>query len=98
MSSRTFKSRFTAAISASSIASATTSRTAPERASDIDLHYEGTKSLLTFDRAIFRDAGGRLSLTGTVGFPDRGPSPRFDIAVDATSYPIDRAMAAVNLK
>ncbi|HEX9163324.1 MAG TPA: translocation/assembly module TamB domain-containing protein [Thermoanaerobaculia bacterium] len=67
-------------------------------AADIDLHYDGTKSLLTFDRAIFSEAGGRLSLTGTLVFPDRGPSPQFDIAVDATNYPIDRAMAAVNLK
>ncbi|HEX7420165.1 MAG TPA: hypothetical protein VF505_09785, partial [Thermoanaerobaculia bacterium] len=67
-------------------------------ASDIDLHYSGVKSLLTFDRAIFTDAGGRLSLTGTVEFPDQGPSPRFDIGVDATNYPIDRAMAAVDLK
>ncbi len=66
--------------------------------SDLDLHYSGAQSLLTFDRAIFTDAGGRLALTGTVAFPDRGPSPRFDIGVDATNYSIDRAMAAVNLK
>jgi len=39
--------------------------------------------VLTFDRAIFTDAGGRLALTGTIAFPDRGPSPRFDIALDA---------------
>src|SRR5207245_1156260 len=37
-------------------------------------------------------------LTGTVEFPDRGPSPRFDIAVDAVNYPVDRAVSAVNLK
>jgi outer membrane protein assembly complex protein YaeT len=65
---------------------------------NIDLHYDGLKSVMTFDRAIFVEAGGRLSLTGTVTFPDRGPSPQFDIAVDATNYPIDRAMAAVSLK
>ena len=65
---------------------------------DIDLHYDGAKSTLRFDRAIFRDANGRLSLTGTVEFPDRGPSPRFDIAVDASNYPVDRAVATVNLK
>ena len=70
---------------------------APRR-SDIDLHYDGVRSLLTFDRAIFTDAGGQLSLTGTVAFPDQGPSPGFDIGVDAANYPIDRAMAAVNLK
>ncbi len=67
-------------------------------ASAIDLHYDGDKSVLTFDRAAFTNAGGRLSLAGAVGFPDRGPSPRFDIAVEATNYPIDRATAAVNLK
>jgi outer membrane protein assembly complex protein YaeT len=67
-------------------------------ASDIELRYDGDKSVLTFDRAIFSDAGGRLSLTGTVAFPDRGPSPLFDLGVDATNYPVDRAMAAVNLK
>ena len=67
-------------------------------ASDIDLRYSGAKSLMTFDRAIFTDAGGRMSLTGTVAFPDHGPSPRFDIGLEATNYPIDRAMAAVNLK
>ncbi|HYS56023.1 MAG TPA: translocation/assembly module TamB domain-containing protein [Thermoanaerobaculia bacterium] len=65
--------------------------------SDIDLHYDGVHSTLRFDRASFRE-GGRLSLTGTVAFPERGPSPRFDIAVDATNYPVDRAVSAVNLK
>lgn len=67
-------------------------------ASNIDLHYDGPKSVLTFDRATFTEEGGRLALTGTVAFPDRGPSPQFDIAVDATNYPIDRAMEAVSLK
>ncbi|HSP15428.1 MAG TPA: translocation/assembly module TamB domain-containing protein [Thermoanaerobaculia bacterium] len=67
-------------------------------AADIELRYHGAKSLMTFDRAIFSEEGGRLSLTGTVEFPDRGPSPRFDLGVDATNYPVDRAMAAVNLK
>lgn len=66
--------------------------------SDIDLHYDGTRSLLTFDRAVFRDANGRLTLTGTVAFPDRGPSPRFDLAIDAVNYPVDRAVATVELK
>ena len=65
---------------------------------DIDLHYDGPKSLLTFDRAVFRDGAARLTLTGTIAFPDQGPSPRFDLAVDAAGYPIDRAMATVNLK
>ncbi len=65
--------------------------------SDIDLRYDGPRSTLTFDRAIFTDGAGRLALTGTVAFPDRGPSPRFDIAVDATNYPVDRAIKAVGL-
>ena len=66
--------------------------------SDIDLKYDGAKSELTFERATFRDANGQLALTGTVAFPDRGPSPRFHLAVDAANYPVDRAMATVNLK
>ena len=64
----------------------------------IDLRYDGAKSVLTFDRAIFAQAGGRLSLTGTIAFPDRGPGPRFDLAAEATNFPVDLAMAAVNLK
>ncbi|MCU1347305.1 MAG: putative protein involved in outer rane biosis, partial [Acidobacteria bacterium] len=66
--------------------------------SAIDLHYDGVKSALTFDRAVFTDGNGRLALTGTVAFPDSGPSPRFDLAVDAANYPVDKAMATVNLK
>ncbi|HEY8131400.1 MAG TPA: translocation/assembly module TamB domain-containing protein [Thermoanaerobaculia bacterium] len=66
--------------------------------SDIDLHYDGARSTLKFDRALFREGNGRLTLTGTVEFPDKGPSPRFDIAVDAVNYPVDRAVATVNLK
>jgi outer membrane protein assembly complex protein YaeT len=66
--------------------------------SNIDLKYDGAKSVLTFERATFKDANGTLVLTGTVGFPDRGPSPVFDLAVDAVNYPIDKAMATVNLK
>lgn len=66
--------------------------------SDIELAYDGDKSVLTFDRTTFAEGGGHLALTGTAAFPDRGPGPRFDIAVDATDYPVDRAMAAVNLK
>lgn len=65
---------------------------------DIDLHYDGDRSVLTFDRAVFREGDGRLALSGTVSFPDRGPSPVFDLAVDATNYPVERAVAAVNLK
>lgn len=63
----------------------------------IDLRYDGPKSVLTFDRALFVDDGGRLALQGTVSFPDKGPGPRFDIAVDATNYPVDKAAQAVGL-
>lgn len=63
----------------------------------IDLSYDGPKSVLTFDRATFADDGGRLALKGTISFPDKGPSPRFDIAVDATNYPVDKAAEAVAL-
>ena len=66
--------------------------------SEIDLKYDGGRSVLTFERATFKDTNGTLVLTGTVAFPDRGPSPIFDLAVDAQNYPIDKAMATVNLK
>ncbi|MEO6487592.1 MAG: translocation/assembly module TamB domain-containing protein, partial [Thermoanaerobaculia bacterium] len=65
--------------------------------SAIDLRYEGRKSLLTFERAVFSDGEGRLILIGTAAFPDRGPSPLFDIAVEAINYPVDRAIQAVAL-
>jgi len=65
---------------------------------DIALRYDGKKSALTFDRAVFTNQGGRLALTGTVTFPDRGPSPQFDIAVEANGYPAQRAIDAVDLK
>ncbi|HEX2120199.1 MAG TPA: hypothetical protein VHL59_01025, partial [Thermoanaerobaculia bacterium] len=64
---------------------------------DIDLRYDGNRSTLTFERAVFRDAGGRLALTGTIAFPESGPGPRFDIAVDANGYPAQRAIDAVGL-
>lgn len=64
---------------------------------DIDLTYDGNRSLLTFERAAFADAGGRLSLTGTIVFPESGPGPRFDIAVEANGYPAQRAIDAVDL-
>ena len=64
---------------------------------DIALRYDGDASTLTFDRGIFVDAGGRLALTGTIVFPERGPGPRFDIAVDANGYPTQRAIDAVGL-
>ncbi len=65
---------------------------------DIDLRYDGDRSVMTFDRATFRDANGSLTLTGTVAFPDLGPSPVFDLAIDAANYPVEKAMATVSLK
>ena len=65
--------------------------------SSIDLRYDGVKSALVFDRAVFVDGNGRLALTGTIAFPESGPGPRFDIAVDASGYPTQRAIDAVDL-
>jgi outer membrane protein assembly factor BamA/autotransporter translocation and assembly factor TamB len=62
----------------------------------IDLRYDGNRSVLTFDRAVFNDAGGRLALEGTIGFPENG-DVRFDIAVEANAYPAQRAIDAVGL-
>ncbi|HUP46247.1 MAG TPA: hypothetical protein VM779_12120, partial [Thermoanaerobaculia bacterium] len=64
---------------------------------DIALRYDGPRSVLTFDRAVFSDGVGRLVLTGTVAFPDRGPSPRFDLVVEANNYPVERAVDAAGL-
>ncbi len=64
---------------------------------NIDLKYDGGKSILTFDRANFRLANGHLSFTGTVSFPDNA-AMKFDIAAEAENYPVDRAIKAVTLK
>jgi len=64
----------------------------------IDLTYDGAKGALNFKPAVFRDGNGTLALNGTISFPDRGPSPRFDLAVDATNYPVERALATIDLK
>jgi translocation and assembly module TamB len=64
---------------------------------DIALRYDGAQSLLTFERATFADANGRLTLTGTIAFPDRGPGPRFDLAIESNNYPAERAIDAVGL-
>ncbi|HVG23331.1 MAG TPA: translocation/assembly module TamB domain-containing protein, partial [Thermoanaerobaculia bacterium] len=65
---------------------------------NLDLRYDGPAATLTFERAVFVDANGRLALNGTIVFPDRGPGPRFDIAVEANGYPAQRAIDAVGLK
>lgn len=64
---------------------------------DLELRYDGVKSVLAFDRANFRDGNARLAMTGTIEFPDRGPSPRFDLAMEAVNYPVDRALSFVKL-
>ncbi|HJT16785.1 MAG TPA: translocation/assembly module TamB domain-containing protein, partial [Thermoanaerobaculia bacterium] len=65
---------------------------------DIDLRYDGVHDKLQFNRAVFQEGNGRLTLTGTIGFPAKGPSPLFDLVIDAQNYPVDRAVAMVNLK
>jgi outer membrane protein insertion porin family len=64
---------------------------------NLDLRYDGARSTLTFDRAVFADAGGTLALNGTLAFPEKGPSPVFDLAVDANGYPAQRAIDAMGL-
>ncbi|HEX7150155.1 MAG TPA: outer membrane protein assembly factor BamA [Thermoanaerobaculia bacterium] len=65
---------------------------------NIDLNYDGPRSTLTFERALFTLGEGTLSLAGTLTFPESGPGPRFDIAVSAAGYPAQRAMEAVGLE
>jgi outer membrane protein assembly complex protein YaeT len=81
---------------------------------DLDLRYDGTRSALTFDRAVFKydvataALSGRgaaegsgthiLAIAGTIRFPESGPGPIFDIAVDANGYPAQRAIDAMGLK
>jgi len=66
--------------------------------SEIDLRYDGAKSELTFEKATFRDGAARLAMTGTITFPDRGPSPQFDLALDAVNYNVERAIKIIDLK
>lgn len=64
---------------------------------NLALRYDGPRSLLTFERANFLSGGGRLSMTGTLTFPDRGPSPRFDLAIEAAGYDVASALGVVDL-
>jgi len=64
---------------------------------DIDLRYDGNRGVMTFERAVFADSGGRLALSGTIAFPESGPGPLFDIAVEANGYPAQRAIDAMGL-
>jgi outer membrane protein assembly complex protein YaeT len=63
----------------------------------VELRYNGDSSVLTFVRSGFGLENGRMSLAGTVAFPANAPL-RFDIAVDAADYPVERAIKAVGLK
>jgi len=65
--------------------------------SQIVLRYDGRQSTLTFEEATFRDGSATLALRGTVAFPKSGPSPRFDISLNAAGYPTERALDAVGL-
>jgi len=65
---------------------------------DVDMKYDGAQDVLTFEKATFREGAARMAMTGTVAFPAKGPSPRFDLAIDAANFPLDRAVAVVNLK
>jgi outer membrane protein insertion porin family len=62
----------------------------------IELRYAGRSGILTFDPAVFSLAGGTLTLTGTIRFPDAG-EPQFNLVVTASGYPVERAIAAIEL-
>ena len=63
----------------------------------MDIKYEGRAGVMTFERAQFALAGGHITMTGTIAFPDRGPSPKFDLALDAHNYPVASAVKVVDL-
>ncbi|HVR42688.1 MAG TPA: outer membrane protein assembly factor BamA [Thermoanaerobaculia bacterium] len=64
---------------------------------EMTLRWDGRAGVLRFDPAVFRDAGGSVVLTGTISFPDTGPSPRFDLRAEVAGYPAERILAAVEL-
>lgn len=66
-------------------------------ASDIVLRYDGPKNLLTFDRGVFQADGGTMALTGTIAFPERGPSPRFNLELVADNWSVERALQVIEL-
>ncbi|HUF18503.1 MAG TPA: translocation/assembly module TamB domain-containing protein, partial [Thermoanaerobaculia bacterium] len=66
--------------------------------SDIDLAYDGARGVLTFNRGQFAHEGGTLSMTGTIGFPDAGPGPRFDLRIEADNWDVPRALQIVELE
>lgn len=63
----------------------------------IDLTYDGPRSTLAFRQARFALNGATMTLAGTIAFPENAPSPRFDLDMVAAGYPVERALAAVNL-
>ena len=63
----------------------------------MDLKYDGNASVMTFEHAQFALNGGRITMTGTMTFPDRGPSPKFDLALEAHDYPVESAIKVVDL-
>lgn len=67
-------------------------------ASEIDLRYDGLASTVHFEPGVFRRDGGSLALRGTVSFPERGPSPRFDLVADVDDYDVATILDVVNLE
>lgn len=65
--------------------------------SQIDLRYNGDRNVLTFEEAQFREGGATLSMKGEIAFPERGPSPTYDLALEANGYDLQRALSAVDL-
>jgi len=63
----------------------------------MDIKYDGRESVMTFERAQFALDRGHIAMTGTIAFPDRGPSPKFDLALDAHNYPVASAVKVVDL-
>lgn len=66
--------------------------------SSIDLRYDGERGNLIFESARFREGDATLTLRGTIGFPERGPSPTFDLAIDANGWDVQRALRVVELE
>ncbi|MHB0969159.1 MAG: translocation/assembly module TamB domain-containing protein [Thermoanaerobaculia bacterium] len=64
---------------------------------DIALRYNGPAAVLTFDRGLFRAGDATLAMTGTITFPESGPSPRYDLAFDAAGWDVARAIELVEL-
>jgi hypothetical protein len=64
---------------------------------EIDLRYDGPAAVLTFDRALFCEGASTLAMTGTIAFPESGPSPRYDLAFDAAGWDVARSIELVEL-